>query len=66
MKYANYSFSDRRTIENIVPVKEWNKDCHPDNRINKKYGYVMGIYHGYVWRPTKQALINKFTYGPKY
>jgi hypothetical protein len=64
MKYSNYSLADRKTIENIMPVKEWNAICHPDNRIKRKYGYVMGIYHGYQWKATKQELINMFTFGP--
>lgn len=61
-KYKNYSFSNRKIIEKIIPVKVWNSDYHKDNIINVKYGYVMPLYHGYDWKPTKQDLINKYTY----
>lgn len=60
--YNKYSFSNRKIIEKIVSVKVWNSDCHKDNIINIKYGYVMPMYHGYDWKPTKQALIEKYTY----
>lgn len=61
-KYLKYSFSNRKIIEKIVPVKEWNTDCHKDNIIKVKYGYVMPLYHGYDWKAKKQDLIDKYTY----
>lgn len=64
MNYNHYALADRKTIEHIVPVKEWNQTCHPDNRIKVKYGYVMPIYHGYEWKATKQALIDKYCFSP--
>jgi len=64
-RYSNYELADRKTIENIVSVSEWNKDCHPGNVIKVKYGYVMPLYHGYQWKATKAELIRIYTFGPK-
>lgn len=56
------NYSNRKIIERIVTVKEWNKDSRPEDKIKKSYGYVMPIYHGYEWRRTKRELISKYTY----
>jgi hypothetical protein len=53
---------NRKIIESIVPVSEWNKDCHKDHIINVKYGYVIPLFHGYEWKKTKFELIQKYCY----
>jgi hypothetical protein len=53
---------NRKIIESIVPVSEWNNSCHKDNIINVKYGYVIPLFHGYEWKKTKFELINKYCY----
>ena len=63
--YSNYDAADRRIIGNIVTVKEWNEGKPLSEQIKVKYGYVMPVFHGWEWKPTKQALINKYCYGPK-
>ena len=62
MKKYNCSLSDACTIEKILPVKEYNTTCRPDNKCPYKTGYVMPVYHGYQWAPTKKDLIKMFTY----
>jgi hypothetical protein len=54
--------ADRRIIERIVTVKEWNATCRKDSVINYKSGYVMPLYHGHEWRRTKRELIKKYTF----
>lgn len=56
------SIADKRIIERIMTVKDWNKDARPDEKINVKYGYVMPLFHGYEWKRTKMELIRKYTY----
>lgn len=62
-KYSNYSFSDRKTIDRIITVKEFNSD-NKNNRVPKNYGYVMPLYHGWQWKKTKRELINMFCFSP--
>ena len=64
MRYSNYSVADRKTIEQMVSVKEWNKDKSLSEQIPVKYGYVMPLFHGYDWKATKQRLINKYCFSP--
>lgn len=57
------SFSDKKIIEKIVPVKQWNAETNdPFMKIKVKYGYVMPLFHGYDWKPTKKQLIRKYTF----
>lgn len=55
------TLADKRIIEQIVPVAEFNKGKRKIDQCPKKYGYIMPIYHGYDWRKTKKQLIQNYT-----
>ena len=55
------SNSDAIIIEKICTVQEWNKE-NPNDKINRKSGYVMPIYHGYDYKSKKDDLIRKYAY----
>lgn len=61
MKVSKLSFSNRKIVEQIVPVKEFNED-NVNNKVNKNYGYVMPLFHGYKWAKTKTELIKQYIY----
>jgi len=61
MKKYNCNYSAACIIEKIVTVKEHNENCHPDNKVPHKSGYVMPCYHGWTWRKSKKELIEIFT-----
>jgi hypothetical protein len=54
--------ANRRIIDTIVPVAEWNKDKPVSEQIPVKYGYVIPLYHGHEWKKTKKQLIEKYCY----
>lgn len=54
-------FIDRKIIERIITVKEFNKDQVPLNQCPYKYGYAIPLYHGWDWAPTKKKLIERYT-----
>lgn len=55
------SLIDRKIIERIIPVQEFNKGKYDQDICNKSYGFVMPLYHGFDWKRTKKALIEKYT-----
>lgn len=55
------SLQDACTIERIVTVKQWNEE-NPQDKIKFKTGFVMPIYHGWVWKSKKIELIRQFAY----
>ena len=61
MKKYKCSFSDAVIIEKIITIEEWNRE-YPDMKLKYKSGYVMPMYHGYVYRSKKMQLIRKFAY----
>jgi len=55
-----YEVWQQRIIDTIVPVKVWNESKPQAEKIPVKYGYVIPLYHGHEWKPTKRALIAKY------
>ena len=53
-----YTCSERRLIERIIPVAKFNEGKKSIDQINCKYGYVMPVYGGGHWKRTKKELIS--------
>jgi len=58
----NYTCADRKIIETIVKVSVFNEGKPKQGQCQKKYGYVIPLFHGWEWRKTKKQLIEKYTY----